>query len=113
MCSQINGPVPPVSPAVTASDLLTLPTGLLGHLNKSALSYSQLRVLLVTCMKYSEEAETASPTAYVKSLIAALTMLNIYAALNRSKSTREDGQDHLGNGRSGIPSHQAVEGSEC
>lgn len=110
----MNGPVPPVfSPAVAASDLPTLSTGLLGLLNKGALSSSRLRMLLITCIKYSEEAEIASPTAHVKALFAALTMLNIYAMLNRRKSTGESSQKHLGNGRSGVPPHQTVEGSEC
>lgn len=110
----MSGPVPPVfSPAVAASDLPTLSTGLLGPLNKGALSSSRLRMLLITCIKYSEEAEIASPTAHVKALFAALTMLNIYAMLNRRKSTGENSQEHLGNGRSGVPPHQTVEWSEC
>ena len=105
--------MPPVtSPAVSASDLPTLSTGLLGHLNKGVLSYSQLRMLLIMCIKYSEEAEAASPTDCVKSLTAALSMLNIYAMPNRRKSTRKNGQKHLGNETSGTPSHQAVEESE-
>lgn len=33
--------------------------------------------------------------------------------LCRSICTRENSQKHLGNVRSGIPSHQAMEGSEC